>query len=88
MNKNEFEILRYLCENPGDLTQRIIAEGTGYSLGTVNALITSLKDIGYVSEDNVITPLGRQALKPYRVDNAIVLAAGMSTRFVPFSYEK
>lgn len=28
------------------------------------------------------------ALKPYKVDNAVILAAGMSSRFAPLSYEK
>ena len=88
MNIKEFEVLRYIQEDPGDLTQRIIAEETGYSLGNINSIIASLSEQGYVSEGNRITLEGKQALEPYRVDNAIVLAAGMSTRFVPFSYEK
>ena len=34
------------------------------------------------------TPEEEQALKPYAVKNAIILAAGMSTRFAPLSYDK
>ena len=34
-----------------------------------------------------VTPTGMSQLEEYRVDNAIILAAGMATRFVPFSYE-
>lgn len=30
----------------------------------------------------------RAELEPYRVDNAVIMAAGMSSRFVPLSYEK
>ena len=88
MNIKEFEVLRYIEENPGDLTQRIISEGTGFSLGNVNSIISALTEAGYVCDGNTITSAGRVALEPFRVDNAIVLAAGMSTRFVPFSYEK
>lgn len=35
-----------------------------------------------------LTPAGAQALEPYKVDNAIIMAAGLSTRFAPISYEK
>lgn len=35
-----------------------------------------------------LTPAGEQALAPYKVDNAIIMAAGLSTRFAPISYEK
>ena len=28
------------------------------------------------------------ALKPYKVNNAIIMAAGMSSRFAPLSYER
>ncbi len=31
---------------------------------------------------------GIQALSPYKVDNAVILAAGLSSRFAPISYEK
>ena len=88
MNIKEFEVLRYIAEHPGALTQRIISEETGYSLGNVNSIIASLSDDGLVKEGNSIPSAGWKILEPYRVDNAIVLAAGMSTRFVPFSYEK
>ena len=44
MNRNEFEVLRYLCENHGSLTQRIIAEETKYSLGTVNSLLSKMQE--------------------------------------------
>jgi len=34
-----------------------------------------------------LTEAGRKALEPYRVDNAIILAAGFGSRFVPFTYD-
>lgn len=43
MKKNEFEILRYLCENHGIKTQRMISEETQHSLGTVNSILSSLQ---------------------------------------------
>lgn len=50
-------------------------------------LVKILTDKGYI-ENNIVTPLGFEELKVHKVDNAIILAAGMSTRFVPVSYEK
>lgn len=35
-----------------------------------------------------LTEAGMQALEPYRVNNAIILAAGASTRFIPLSLEQ
>lgn len=87
MNKREFEILRFIAESRGVLTQRLIAEGTGHSLGAVNAVIAELMTQNYIDNSYQITIKGLEALKPYKVDNAIILAAGMSTRFIPVSYE-
>ncbi len=87
MTLKEFEVLRCIAEN-GSITQRAISEETGHSLGSVNSSVASLNREGLIGKDSRLTPKGRQALEPYRVDNAIILAAGMSTRFVPFSYEK
>ncbi len=87
MEKNIFEILRFLCENGGEKTQRIISEGTGISLGMVNQVINKLKQAGYISEEYQVSKKGLQAMDPFKVKNAIILAAGMSTRFIPVSYE-
>lgn len=84
----EFEILRYLCENSGNLTQRLIAEETGLSLGSINGSLSEFQKKGWIDESYQPTPKGYEVMEPYRVNNAIILAAGMSTRFVPFSYEK
>lgn|GEM_PF-133775 len=37
---------------------------------------------------NSVTKKGRGYLEEHRIDNAIILAAGMSTRFVPLNFEK
>ena len=39
-------------------------------------------------DEKGITEKGISALAPYKVDNAIIMAAGMSSRFVPLSFEK
>ena len=87
MNKKEFEVMRFLCENQGILTQRIISEETRISLGTVNTILASFMRAGLVNDDYQITHKGFKLMEPYRVKNAIILAAGMCSRFIPVSYE-
>jgi len=87
MNKSEFDIMRSLCECSGTMTQRIISEETGYSLGKVNQIVSILKRQGLMTQDGRVTLTGIQLMEPYEVKNAIILAAGMSKRFAPISYE-
>ena len=87
MNKQEFEVLRYMLQHEA-LTQREWADKLDISLGKVNKIINGLKDKAYLDDKGNITDEGRDALKPYRVDNAIIMAAGMSSRFAPISFER
>ena len=43
---------------------------------------------GLISSSGSLTAAGTEALEPYRVDNAVILAAGASTRFIPLSLEQ
>ena len=86
---DEFKILRYLCENTNvELTQRDIATENDIALGKVNKILSEFIQTGFISSDYKLTDYGQDALEPYKVNNAIILAAGMSTRFAPISYEK
>lgn len=85
LSQNEFEVLHALQRSPGS-SQRALAAECGLSLGTVNRLLKSFQDNGW-TENGQLTEDGLTALAPYKVDNAIILAAGMSTRFIPISYE-
>ena len=87
LTRNDFEVLRALSMTCDKLSQRNIATKTKLSLGTVNSTITRLEEASYVNE-GYITEEGRNALQPYKVDNAIIMAAGLSSRFAPISYEK
>lgn len=69
-------------------SQRAIAEKTDLSLGKVNQVIKDLISENRITEKYQLTSAGLQSLKPYQVNNAIIMAAGMSTRFAPLSYEK
>lgn len=85
MQKKEFDILVLLTQQEGPLTQREIAEQTKLSLGTVNKAVKTLSEAGYIA-DGCITPLGVDALEPYRVKRAIFLAAGFGSRMVPITF--
>ena len=69
-------------------SQRSLAKQTDLSLGYVNQTLQRLRALDFLSEEAALTPAGRQALEPYRVTNAIILAAGMSIRCDPVSYEQ
>lgn len=86
LSKNEFLVLREIVLHPG-CAQRKIVEATGLSLGSVNSAAKSLSTAGLIA-DGEPTEAGAAALEPYRVENAIILAAGLSSRFAPISYEK
>jgi CTP:phosphocholine cytidylyltransferase-like protein/thiamine kinase-like enzyme len=86
LSKNEFDALDSLNVRP-NLSQRDIAQETGMSVGSVNAAIKSLVTHGLVSE-GALTDKGKKELAKHRVDNAIILAAGLSRRLAPISYEQ
>ena len=82
ISKNEFEVLVYLTECETIPAQRIIAEVTKLSLGTVNKIIQTMTEQGFI-DDNEVTKEGYEALEPYRVKRAVFLAAGFGSRMVP-----
>nr|WP_280925086.1 phosphotransferase [Bifidobacterium sp. ESL0784] len=86
MSKKQFLTLAYLHAHP-NARQRLIMEKTGLSLGSVNVAMRELNDARYI-ENSRVTSAGLEALAPYKVDNAIIMAAGLSSRFAPISYEK
>ena len=89
LKRRNFEVLKQcvLASKPFD-SQRAIANASGLSLGTVNTAINELLFEGYIDESYGVTEAGYQAIEPYRIKNAIILAAGSSTRFLPLSIEK
>lgn len=86
LTHNQFRILNTLHLESG-LTQREISTRTGLGLATVNGAMRECAELGLV-EDGRPTPAGLAALKPHAVDNAVILAAGLSSRFAPISYER
>lgn len=86
MRESDFDVLVAVQAAPS-ASQRALAEATGRSLGAVNGALRRLREQGWV-EDGRISVTGLRALEPYRVRNAVILAAGLSSRLAPISYEK
>lgn len=82
----EFQVLANSAAQKS--TQRDIATKAGISVGSVNKAVASLQEKGLLNSSAAPTSAGIAALEPYRVDNAIILAAGMATRFAPLSFER
>lgn len=90
INKNQFEILSFIEREGGKkLPQRQIAEETRLSLGVVNKTLSELMELGLASinvkRELQITDRGLDALEPYRVKRAVILAAGFGSRMVPLT---
>ncbi len=86
MTRNEFNLL-FTIKKVGMSGYRSLSSLSGTSLGFVSKAIKTFTQNGYI--DSVgITEAGLAALEPYKVKNAIIMAAGMSSRFVPLSLEK
>ncbi|MDR2348138.1 MAG: NTP transferase domain-containing protein [Bifidobacteriaceae bacterium] len=86
LNHPEFAVLSALAQGEAK-SQRQLARTGGIALGAVNAALRRLREQGYV-DGLEPTAAGLAALAPHKVDNAVILAAGLSTRFAPISYER
>ena len=80
LTEAQFKILKtvYLCSEQ-TLTQRALAAQTDMSLGKVNQTVSALTEAGLLAGGRV-TDAGEEALAPYRVKNAVIMAAGASPR--------
>ena len=72
LTREEFDILSSLAVNEAGVP-------------AASPVLEGLRSLGLVA-GTTITELGRKALEPYRVENAVIMAAGLSSRFVPISY--
>lgn len=87
MKKSEFDVMNTILSSREEITQRVLADKTGVSLGGINSLIKDMISSGWIDTEYSITAEGYKALEPYKVRNAIIMAAGMSSRFAPLSFE-
>lgn len=84
LSRKQFDVLTFLEHNTEKVNQRVVAEATGMSLGSVSRTLSSLNECGYIS-GYALTKNGYAALEPYRVKRAVFIAAGFGSRLVPIT---
>lgn len=84
MNLQESNILRTLIYEPF-ISQRILSEVSGHSLGVVNRSLKELIKNGYLDEAVQLTAKAWEEISTNAPKNAIILAAGFGMRMVPIN---
>ena len=82
MNLAEFNVL-YEVYKEGSVIYQNIVRNTGYESEQVSKVIEGLREKGWI--ESGITKKGYEELEQYRVDNAIIMAAGFGIRSLPLS---
>lgn len=86
LSRNEFNLLLAIMKND-EKTQRSFAVKMNCSAAKVNKVIKKLIQRELINEEYVILEKGKELLNNYEIDNAIILAAGITQSFAPLSYE-
>ncbi|BFN05013.1 phosphocholine cytidylyltransferase family protein [Clostridium tetani] len=86
MNQKKLKILKLLKDN-GDVSQRKLAEYTGFALGTINNIIKELEINSYIIKKYgsgkfyyKITNEGIEEIEKSSIKLAVILAAGLGSR--------
>lgn len=82
-------ILREFQKHP-HLTQRELSAILEVSLGSVNRLIATAIENGYLKHEGnryQLSESGRSLLEQYRVHSGVIMAAGFGSRFVPLTFD-
>ncbi len=88
MTKSEFNILNALYNASIGRAQGRADIDLNHSVQD-KKIYADLVDRGLIrKETGELSPTGLEALAPYRVNNAVILAAGAATRFIPLSLEQ
>ena len=72
------------------ITQRELAEKLNLSLGSINSLIKDAMALNYLYKEGSsmsLTEAGLDYLAPFKVERAVIMAAGFGSRFVPLTFE-
>ena len=85
LNKHEFGVL-VSCSKDKNVDTNTLADKLDCSASDIENTYQRLTERGLI-DNGCITSRGIEALAPYRVENAIIMAAGFSSRFAPLSYE-
>lgn len=86
MNKEEFYLLNRAYNRR--IGRSNVMYGESHLSRNAKTVNDELVQKDYVDENGEATVEGISQLEPYKVDNAVILAAGAATRFVPLSLEK
>lgn len=86
LTRPEFEVLKTLALQAERISESDLDRLTGYDPNEVDEALKSLAEAELI-EDGRITIAGVAALEPYRVQNAVIQAAGWCSRFAPVSYD-
>lgn len=84
MTHNEFDILEKLESISQGGAEECILEQFHMPLDVLTSTMRLLNEKGYILEGK-ITEAGRNALEPYRVKRAILIAAGFGVRLLPIT---
>lgn len=85
----EFDILNNLYKHTNkSLVWQPVLQKYSCSFKDIQLLLKKMITNNLICKDMSLTAEGSKALEPYKVKNAVIMAAGMSTRFAPLSYEK
>lgn len=85
MKKIEFDILN-IYNDKGVLSVDKLSNMLFKTPEQIESACSELGQEGLIN-NNGITAEGMKFLQDYKIDNAVILAAGLSSRFVPLSYE-
>lgn len=83
MRIEEFNVLYAIHKQGDSFSKELVAEKTGYGLSEIDGVIEVLKNKNWLDEN--ITDSGYAVLDEYKVDNAIIMAAGFGLRSLPLS---
>lgn len=86
MNRQAYDILQCLYQEPF-ISQRLLAETSGHSLGTVNKCIKELIESGYIDDSVSMTQKAYLEFAQKAPSRAVILAAGFGMRMVPINTE-
>ena len=84
MTKNQFEVIKAVHNGKLNTANKSI-EGLSISGQELCDILGYLQDEKMISGDYSITELGYKSMEPYKVNSAIIMAAGISSRCLPFS---
>lgn len=87
---NTLPLLLRNVQSNSVITQRLLAKELNISLGNTNKCVKNAIEAGYLiqtASQYHLTKKGMQKLDEFRVTNAIIIAAGFGSRFVPLTFE-